>query len=490
MGIPKFYGSFIRNRYQKAGVLIRELPNSISSFSLDMNSLIHEVSQLAFKEQNDEQIFYELFSTRLIELINSVQPKDYLILAIDGVAPMSKIIQQRQRRYKSTLSIRNPNFDSNAITPGTPFMMRLDEYLRKWLKTLNYEFKIIYSSHLVPGEGEHKIMDHFKELDIDSNKNHVIYGMDADLIVLSMLSSLNYVYLIRQDIENIVDINQLRIVISNDLKNNPTAINDFALMSYFVGSDFLPVSPMFENLERSLDLMIKVYDESLTENGKILFKPLIKFLTKVSKEEEIFLVRESRREKKLGWKLMDNSYVNGRFVYDLFREQWYRIGPKSDRNIQYDIPRMCKDYVNTLQWILNYYIKGNSNTNQLVYYHYEFSPLIRDVIKNVKEIQLPEGSLQSLNPISQLICVIPPQSFEVLPASLYRVIKATSCFKDIFPEKFILDIDGKDYEWQGIPLLPYPDINKINHCIDKLDILNKLKDELKKQEYELIINLS
>ncbi|EGO01641.1 hypothetical protein SERLA73DRAFT_132070, partial [Serpula lacrymans var. lacrymans S7.3] len=56
-------------------------------------------------------------------------------------------------------------WDSNAITPGTPFMDLLALSLRYWVvQKMNTDpgwkdLQVIISDASVPGEGEHKIMD-------------------------------------------------------------------------------------------------------------------------------------------------------------------------------------------------------------------------------------------------------------------------------------------------------------------------------------------
>ena len=133
-----------------------------------------------------------------------VSPTDMMYIAVDGTAPLAKVIQQRKRRYKSELDTFmknelklkfgltiNDSWSNTTITPGTEFMEDLHQYLLNHYKSRSQEqkkIKYIYSSYHTPGEGEHKILQHIKH-NTEIDDEIVIYGLDADLIFLAMASN-------------------------------------------------------------------------------------------------------------------------------------------------------------------------------------------------------------------------------------------------------------------------------------------------------------
>jgi 5'-3' exoribonuclease 1 len=234
MGIPGFYGRWLSKYYRKC--INRGLPPLVSSLSLDLNGVLHSVkadvygiknkSRDEIKEMELNQIIlldtYKIkLWEKIVKILSEVKPRDCLIIAVDGVAPGGKLQQQKTRRARTVEnSDLIPSFDGNCITPGTEFMIDIDKFLTLMLNQNTHILppKVVYSSHLFPGEGEHKIMKYYREgfvlngLADKANGVHVLYGLDADLIMLSLVSPINRIFLSRETIEEVINIDSKKII--------------------------------------------------------------------------------------------------------------------------------------------------------------------------------------------------------------------------------------------------------------------------------------
>ena len=144
---------------------------------------------------------------------------------IDGVAPRAKMNQQRERRYKKTfLSKYNKeeeeeenkenkkDWDSNKITPGTFFMEKIKDALYILKKDTVDLYDIYISDSNECGEGEHKIFHKLQAY--DASQNVVINGLDADLIILSLLSHRPNITLMREaETSTYLNVDNLRTAI-------------------------------------------------------------------------------------------------------------------------------------------------------------------------------------------------------------------------------------------------------------------------------------
>ncbi|KAL9649089.1 hypothetical protein ABK040_008466 [Willaertia magna] len=289
-------------------------------------------------EDNEEEVIdltMEKFILSIMLYIEAIvyyfPPKKTLYLALDGVAPLAKVNQQRKRRWigisnkglpKREIRREDDNnneeevkqqkeilFDSTSITAGTFFMQQLSKHLNFFIKRKVQDDKtwkeietIYFNDSSISGEGEHKIMDYIRQNTIGKNESHCIYGMDSDLIILALSTHEEQFYVlrdytlsiaenqsshlhwkikkrrkrrIRKSLQgeeeykfHLLDVSKLRDYIENFMKmdnlmtiNVDRVIDDFILMLFLCGNDFLPSLPTLDigKEENSLSYLFQVY---------------------------------------------------------------------------------------------------------------------------------------------------------------------------------------------------------------------------------------
>lgn len=222
-----------------------------------------------------------------------------VFIAIDGVAPVAKIKQQRSRRFKSVhdrelfdkIKAKHgkpiPHFWNNsAITPGTMFMEKLHYAILKWSE--ESKIQVIYSSCNTPSEGEHKLLQFIRNNQKENKHfSYVLYGLDADLIFLALSTNNDNIYLLREANQmnknepaeklNYVSIKIMKDCIvktmtkeykeklldelkTNEIKlDNNRLINDFIFLCYLLGNDFLPHLPSLDIHKDGIEYLIRSY---------------------------------------------------------------------------------------------------------------------------------------------------------------------------------------------------------------------------------------
>jgi 5'-3' exoribonuclease 1 len=321
-GIPKMfrwltdqYPDIVNNRLEEG--LSSDL--DVDTFYLDMNGIIHPATHGNNEDEIivlDETAMFKKIFLYVDRMYKLVKPNKVLYLAVDGVAPRAKMNQQRSRRFRSAkdaeqlaseimargqysgdfADLESKRFDSNCITPGTDFMLKLSLALQRWVafKMETDLFwkggaRVIVSGPDVPGEGEHKIMDFIRDTRSEvlggnealkelwsPGMTHVLYGLDADLIMLGLVTHEPRFMLLREKMSvvmagrgrnkyrkkkdmldydqndfEILEISSLRQMLSIQFRrfadegqlkveyNLDRIVDDFVFMAMMVGNDFL-----------------------------------------------------------------------------------------------------------------------------------------------------------------------------------------------------------------------------------------------------------
>jgi 5'-3' exonuclease len=341
MGVPTYF-FWLVSRFEHI-ILNTSYPYSSASSSapdilyFDLNCAIHP----AVKDDITltESQMYDAVLKYIDNIMEFVKPTKGVFLAIDGVAPKAKMDQQRARRYKSITEsrqiheiklkhkqpIRDTPVDFNMISPGTEFMLKLSDKIKehiKFRKTNTWRgLDVWFSDSSVPGEGEHKIMNHIRETStVDEDSKIAIYGLDSDLIFLSLLNYRRNTVLVREksQFENkfqisktastpfvYLDIDELRDVLTkimcplssltelegvkifNDLlfTEPPEAkkshyigtdsdklrlIRDYVFICFMLGNDFVPNLPSLKIREGGLNTLVQTYKVVSWEYGSYL----------------------------------------------------------------------------------------------------------------------------------------------------------------------------------------------------------------------------
>ncbi len=389
MGIPSYF-RFITSQY--SDIIIKKLDNKTARLFLDLNGTIHPCAKnIGDKKYNSnyrlshERKIYKEVVDYIEYLVNFSQPTELLYIAIDGIAPRAKMMQQRYRRYKSVKDFKElekinkkhnvsngERWDTNAITPGTQFMHQLSLYLRENVPKIKKleGVKIILSDSNVPGEGEHKIIEYIKNNKrYNSEYYDLIHGLDADLIMLSLSCNINNICLLREAIEfgnsismnddnmphllymNINELNHSLIdeLIENgiDIDNDTDCfIKDYIFICFLLGNDFLPHINSLAIKNGGVNILIEYYImiyNKLKEN-LIITKPIMQInqkflellLNEISQTEDELLRRSTDKILKMKprIKTCDNPIDYDKEVLNLY--PMYNREKEKKVNMGYD----------------------------------------------------------------------------------------------------------------------------------------------------------
>lgn len=534
MGIP-IYFHVITQSYPNT--LRRSCPNNCKEYFLDYNGAIHQSVQKVLREEKSVEDELETTIMNSIwkyteDCIKVVKPTGTVHICIDGVAPTAKMIQQRKRRYLSMFTRKLEEkvcvWDTNAISPGTPFMARLQAFLRARIRD-DYNKTYNLSGSDDPGEGEHKIFSRIATL--DHNDPIVIHGLDADLIMLSLMSHHPSIFLMRepsgpykdQETENgfiFMDIDAFRAALLQELQQKykwpiteamlldpysgeaAKMIETYVCICFFLGNDFLP-HPITLSLKKGghervlmaakscMEQDISFWDENNNPNTTFIANLLA--ILSSSEDEDLWKVNQDYLKKRPHTTLQDNvdSYpMQPQFKDPLARKIYEMKSSNKWRSLYYQhmfhaklydtsvIHNACTSFFQGIHWTYRYYKKLPKDPQW--YYPYGYPPTLRDLQNFVASLsdedtkRLLAGFTVSpsqgfVSADTQLLCIMPLASYDILPKKVKVVM--TDPMKGcthMYPHTYRIQTYLKTHLWECVPVLPWVDIKKIQTALDNV----------------------
>lgn len=526
MGIPAFFSHIVKNH----ATIIKKLSANtihINNLYLDCNSIVYDaVYNIDFTslEESDVDTIIKAVCNKIDEYIKLINPDNSVYIAFDGVAPVAKLEQQRSRRYKSLYqngimrsihkNTKADPWNTTAITPGTQFMTKLNAKIyNNYKNSTKYNVKsIIVSGSDEPGEGEHKLFQHIRDYpDQHRDQTTVIYGLDADLIMLSInhLPISNNIYLFRETPhfiksinselepnENyVLDIPELANIITLDMnngkENDKNRIYDYIFLCFFLGNDFMPHFPSINIRSGGIDKILNAYkatvggtNEVLTDGKQIYWKNVRKLVQILAENEEEFIKKEhklrDRREKN---PIPDETPEDKYKKFDLvptyerslekyinpFTSNWQVRYYKTLFDLDVDETRkkqICTNYLEGLEWTMKYYTTGCPDWRWS--YKYNYPPLFSDLIHYIPYFDTEFVDNKAEDPVSdlvQLCYVLPKQSLQFLPDKLYGSLIAYHV--DWYDTNCSYMWAYCRYFWEAHVNLPHIDINELENFVEK-----------------------
>jgi 5'-3' exonuclease len=524
MGIPSYYRQLLQDVPE---LVIKQHPtDALSWLFMDYNGLIYHCLQRAdvpvYSEEHHEEwetAFLEIVVSSTLWMIRQVAPTVGVFLAMDGVVPMAKMRQQRLRRFtsvwlrtqetqKAEKAEKAVRWDTNAITPGTVFMTRLRQRLERMIQEHGSNWHL--SSSDEPGEGEHKILSAWRTGAYQGSV--AVYGLDADLIVLSLLgmetAGLSKVWLFREGAsvcstglaapshgtreesqergvgtlaspQEWFSVHSLRHWLIRDVApaSHRTFLLSYIMAMSFLGNDFLP---------RSIGLTLRQEGHSvlmdalhlLLSQGTFLVCPstlelqeegLSRLLRVFASQEETHiahaLFQKQRQARYVGdvplgdkdWPLTQNEeafLLRGKDTLipgwqELYRTTFFPSQEKS---------RICSEYLYGIQWNWAYYTGRYDEVCFNWYYPFTLPPLWSWLCE--ERCPMFPGAVQvrvtDIRPVEQLAAVLPLESWGLIPPCPERSLPLLAPYW--FPSSFSFHSVGKRFFWECEAMIPIPSI--------------------------------
>lgn len=426
MGIPYYFATLIR---QHKEILSRvhgcQNPDILA---IDFNCLIHSY-------MDDTNPIESVIAALRNILTNVCKATKFTYVAMDGLVPYGKMVQQRYRRFR--IQDKTPVFDRNQISPETVYMKELANAVRSAFPD------VILSDTSESGEGEHKLLEWLKTIPENKRRSVCVYGLDADLILLCLIHkklSMPYSFsLLREntcfnkDQEGFSTLSVWRLADKIEIP-----VEQYIPLSILCfGNDFMPNLGMFSLREGGHERALQIYKHAgfptLTE-----WSGLRKFIeTAALQELDFYKEKIKSRNKKVERMIFsDGMYFKERYNLHVLD------GITDSKHV-------VDAYITTFNWTLAYFTT-NKTPDWGWYYPYPDAPLLSQMVEVKTPVHIEFNDKLSYSVLQQIQFI--------LPSSSVRKNKK----RVVFPDEFYNEDTEvripwmKRYNWECKPRISLP----------------------------------
>lgn len=486
MGIPSFYRQLCR---RFPALITKGVGPPPEWLCLDFNCAMYYVLRKMppITEFTSPGVWEEKLcrniAAYMVELCTLAAPTKGVYISCDGAVCAAKRRQQRLRRFKGPWLARieskgEGDWDQNALTPGSAFMSQLGDVLVSAGATLQAQLGVTVrvSTTKEGGEGEHKLLAYMREV---RPVTCTIYGLDADLILLSMLLGADTgadVRLMReaQEFEGGGDHNQgqwrsLSIGALSEAMLPAERVRDFVCAMSLLGNDFLPRSLTHTVRDDGIPTLIATLTRHVWSAGLRLVDgsgalnraALLALVGAWAAEEERDLVVACRKAAASRTRASDEL--------EMLPTQWASVCRLLNTRAASQLrtgwrglyagwrPGTTANYVRGVAWVWDYY--SGKPVDQGWYYDEHLPPLWTDVAAYLQAdcdgSTIPAPPILYPTPLSDkvhLLSVLPAASVERLMSPAARRLMAQMPW--YWPDSWSVFDVGKSYLWECEPMIP------------------------------------
>jgi len=414
-------------------------------------------------------------------------------------------------------NLKNTIWNTTAITPGTSFMTALNSAIYKEFSGKHEKWglqNIWVSGSDEPGEGEHKLFQCLRDgvkknntyMCDFKNDNVAVYGLDSDLIMLSIFHCKKYcksVHVFREAPEFrtvlsahfepkellFMDVGALTVAISQEMKVELESAYDYIFMCFFLGNDFMPHFPAFNIRTHGVQVLTETYMNVIGKHkgrnfitvgadGKleIQWKWVHEYIKELASYEYDHLITEySARDKfdRRQWtensaeernQLLHNTpviyRVDEKYICpgeDGWEIRYYRVLFGIENINEQDIREICMNYFAGLEWVFRYYTEECVNWRWT--YEHSYPPLMKDLLRYIGEYK-SESMFTGVDEVSRKTPFsVDLQLSYVLPRAKLNLSRHCDYLLqhhgENYPETYGFKWAFCRYFWEAHPVLPH-----------------------------------